>query len=78
MYNKVKSCKHATNKEASQMKNTTQQHIELYGSKIIVAKDSDTGDYLRKFHSIQELRKIWPSAEIVGTEELEDCIVVYC
>lgn len=60
------------------MKNTTQQHIELYGSKIIVAKDSDTGDYLRKFHSIQELRKIWPSAEIVGTEELEDCIVVYC
>ena len=60
------------------MKNTTQQHIELYGSKIIVAKDSDTGDYLRKFHSIQELRAIWPGAEIVGTEELEDCIVVYC
>ena len=60
------------------MKNTTKQHIELYGSKIIVAKDSDTEEYLRKFHTIEELRKIWPGAEIVGKEELEDCIVVYC
>ena len=60
------------------MKNTTTEHINLYGNKIIVAKDSDTGDYLRKFHTMEELRKMWPSAEIVGTEEQEDCIVVYC
>ena len=60
------------------MKDTTKEHINLYGNKIIVAKDSDTGDYLRKFHTMEELRKIWPSAEIVGTEETEDCTVVYC
>ena len=60
------------------MKNTTTEHIKLYGNKIIVAKDSDTGDYLRKFHTKEELKKAWPSAEIVGTEENEDCIVVYC
>ena len=60
------------------MKNTTIEHINLYGSKIIVAKDSYTGDYLRKFHTMEELRKTWPSAEIVGREEQEDCIVVYC
>ena len=60
------------------MKNTTTEHIRLYGNKIIVAKDSDTGDYLRKFHTMEELRKVWPSAEIVGKEEQEDCIVVYC
>lgn len=60
------------------MKNTTKQHIELYGNKIIVAKDSDTGDYLRKFHTMDELRKIWPGAEIIGTEENEDCTIVYC
>ena len=60
------------------MLNTTMEHIKLYGSKIIVAKDGDTGDYLRKFHTIKELREIWPGAEIVGMEEQEDCIVVYC
>lgn len=60
------------------MEERTKQHIELYGSKIIVAKDSDTGDYLRKFHSIEELRRIWPSAEIVSTEEYDHHIVVYC
>ena len=60
------------------MKDTTKEHINLYGNKIIVAKDSDTGDYLRKFHTMEELRNIWPSAEIVGIEENEDCTVVYC
>ena len=60
------------------MKNTTTEHIKLYGNKIIVAKDSDTGDYLRKFHTMEELRKIWPSAEIVCTEECDGYIKVYC
>ena len=60
------------------MEERTRQHIEQYGSKVIVARDSFTEEYLRKFHSLEELREIWPSAEIVSIEEYDHHIVVYC
>lgn len=60
------------------MENTTTEHINLYGGKIIVARDSDTGEYLRKFNSMDELREVWPSAEITCIEENHNHIVVYC
>ena len=60
------------------MEDNTKKHTELCGSKVIVARDSDTGEYLRKFNSIEELREIWPSAEIVSVEENHNHIVVYC
>lgn len=46
--------------------------------KKIIAKDSMTGEFEKEFESMEALRKEWPSAEIVSTEEYEDYTVVYC
>ena len=46
--------------------------------KKIIAKDSMTGKVEMEFESMEDLRKEWPSAEIVSTEEYEDYTVVYC
>jgi len=38
-----------------------------------------TGEFLGAFESMASLRKVWPSAEIVSTEEQDDgTILVYC
>ena len=45
----------------------------------IFARDSMTGEFLAAFASMADLRKTWPGAEIVGTEEQADgTTVVYC
>jgi hypothetical protein len=46
--------------------------------KKIIARDSRTGEFEAEFESMEALRKEWPGAEIVCTEEHEDYTVVYC
>ena len=51
----------------------------MFGDKkIVIAKCSDTGKFERTFGSMAELRKVWPSAEIVGVDEHKGFTVVYC
>ena len=54
------------------------KHMQVVGAKRVIAWDGDTGDYLRHFDSMEELRELWPSAEIVSKEEYDTYIVVYC
>ena len=45
----------------------------------VFARDSVTGEFLGAFESMDGLRKAWPGAEIVSTEEQDDgTILVYC
>lgn len=45
----------------------------------VFARDSMTGEFLAAFESMDDLRKTWPGAEIVSTEEQDDgTILVYC
>ena len=45
----------------------------------VFARDSMTGEFLGAFESMDGLRKAWPGAEIVSTEEQDDgTILVYC
>lgn len=45
----------------------------------VFARDSMTGEFLGAFESMADLRKAWPGAEIVSTEEQDDgTTLVYC
>lgn len=44
----------------------------------VMAYCSMTGEFEGAFESMEELRKVWPSAEIVCTEDCGDYIKVYC
>lgn len=44
----------------------------------VIAKCSHTEKFERSFTSMEELRKVWPSVEIVCTEEHNGYTVVYC
>ena len=44
----------------------------------VIAFCSMTGRFEGAFESMEELRKVWPGAEIVSTEDCGDYIKVYC
>lgn len=44
----------------------------------VLAYDSMTGRFEAAFESMEQLRQVWPSAEIVSTEECDGYVKVYC
>ena len=44
----------------------------------VIAYDSMTGEFEAAFESMEQLRKVWPGAEIVCIEECDGYIKVYC
>lgn len=44
----------------------------------VIAKCSMRGTFERSFASMEDLRKVWPGAEIVSIEEHDGYTVVYC
>lgn len=44
----------------------------------VIAYCSMTGKFEGAFESMDQLRKVWPSAEIVSVEDCGDYIKVYC
>lgn len=44
----------------------------------VFAHCSMTGKFEGAFESMEDLRKVWPGAEIVCTEEHDGYTVVYC
>ena len=49
-----------------------------YNGKVIVARDSDTDEIMGVFADMAEFRKIFPSAEIVGTEWDCNTMIIWC
>lgn len=50
----------------------------ISNKRFVIAKCSHTGKFERAFGSMEDLRKEWPSAEIVGIDEHKGYTVVYC
>ena len=44
----------------------------------VIAKCSMRGTFEQSFASMKDLRKVWPGAEIVRTEEHDGYTIVYC
>lgn len=44
----------------------------------VFAYDSMTGKFEAAFESMEQLRQVWPSAEIVNTVECDGYTKVYC
>lgn len=59
---------------------TTREYRKMarYNGKVIVARDSDTDEILGVFADMNEFRKVYPSAEVVGTEWDYETMIIWC